>query len=191
MKNFQDWIPMIVAIWTVIAVIWLWMKIGKSGRQFFGLIAVVLAVAVFFFIQTFVAFSQKTLVATVTAVAVENKPHTLLITLKRAERTEAETYEIAGDRWFLQVAVVELQPYMHFIGMKSVYSLTRLNGQFDSTSNKTSAPINLGGFALYEKTDDWMNIPFIRSAYGNSVIKTVGEFRVYADVNGELSATQV
>jgi len=191
-KNFQDWIPAIVLVWTAIAVIWLWMKIGKSGRQFFGLILVILVVAVFFIIQSFTMFAQETLVATVTCAMVTNKPHTMVVSLKRADRKETETYEMGGDRWMLQSSVIRVQPYLHFLGISSGYSLTRLNPQFDDDKGHEVKPIDLGGI-YFERSNAWMYLPLIASTYGSGVIEPCNNanYNVFADIDGSMFAKPV
>lgn len=175
-----------VVVLVCIAGIYLWMKIGKYAMQLIGVLLLIMLGLAFAFIHTFQAFSQQTKIATVHCSMVANKSHTMVLDMN------GESYTLEGDRWQLQSSVVEVQPWLQFLGVKSGYTLDRLDSQFDDPNHENVRPIQLGGFSLYKSTDAWMFFPLIRSAYGNGVIQNCDgrTYNVFVDANGDMSANR-
>ena len=99
-------------------------------------------------------------------------------------------YPITGREMMLQTSVVEIQPWLHFLGMKSGYTWDRLDPEFSDTNHPTVRPVQLGGFSLYKATDAWMWFPIIKSAYGNGVVIPCDrrQYNILVDQAGDLSA---
>jgi hypothetical protein len=116
--------------------------------------------------------------------AAANVPHTMLVELN------GKTYYLGGDLWMLQSSTIEIQPWLYFLGIKSGYTLDRLDSQFDDPNHDTVKPIQLGGFSFYKNTDLWMFFPLMKSAYGSSVVEPCDgrDYVVLVDVNGDLLA---
>ena len=164
-----------------IALVWLWMKIGKHGMQLIAALLVILVGYAFFVVHS---ISDSPLVASIKCVQVTNQPHAMVVTMND------KSYEMHGDRWMLQTSAVQVQPWMYFLGIKSGYTLDRLNSQYDDDNAHSQKPVELGGFSLYKATDLWRYIPLIRSAYGSGVIEPCdGEkYVVHADASGTMYA---
>lgn len=145
----------------VIVIVYLYRKIGRHGLGLIGLIAVLLVGYAFFVVHS---ISSDPVAATVTCHQVANQSNTMVVTLN------GETYELNGTRWMLQTSVVQVQDWAYFLGIRSGYTLDRLNGQFDDNQQHGQKPIELGGFSLYKSTELWRYVPLIKSSYGNGII---------------------
>ncbi|MEU4600184.1 hypothetical protein [Nocardia sp. NPDC023988] len=96
--------------------------------------------------------------------------------------TNRTTHRIEGDLWVMQAAIVELEPWVNALGFHSGYTLTRLYGQRLDGRPTTQSHIFLNGsdrdFFEDMRENRWYTSPFIRSAYGNAVIASPGEYDV-------------
>jgi hypothetical protein len=169
---------------SVILLVRLWLTLGRAGSAILMALVAIALIACFVFVHSFQAFSKQTQVATVHCEAAATVPHTMLVELN------GKTYYLGGDLWMLQSSTIEIQSWLHFLGVSSGYTLDRLDSQFDDPSHQTVKPIQLGGFSLYKKTDLWMFFPLIKSAYGSSVVEPCNgrDYVVLVDVNGDMLA---
>ncbi|MFD4431865.1 hypothetical protein [Nocardia sp. NPDC058497] len=92
------------------------------------------------------------------------------------------THIVEGNLWVLQANIVELHPWVNALGFHSGYKLTRLYGQRLDGKHTTQDHIMLNGTDqdFFEDMNEgtWYTSPFIKSAYGNAVIATPGEYDV-------------
>ncbi|WP_054813325.1 hypothetical protein [Nocardia arizonensis] len=94
-----------------------------------------------------------------------------------------EKYRVQGDLWVLQANIVELEPWVNALGFHSGYRVTRLYGQrldgIATTQNQIFVNGEDSDFFDDMRDGKWYTEPFVRSAYGNAVIATPGEYDVY------------
>lgn len=94
-----------------------------------------------------------------------------------------ETFRVEGDLWVLQANIVELEPWVNALGFHSGYKVSRLYGQNLDGAATSQNHIFLNGddrdFFADMRDGKWWTAPFVRSAYGNAVIATPGEYDVY------------
>ncbi|MFC4126476.1 hypothetical protein [Nocardia rhizosphaerae] len=92
------------------------------------------------------------------------------------------TQRIEGNLWVLQANIVELHPWVNALGFHSGYKITRLYGQrLDGKATRQDHIfLNGGDRDFFEDMNEksWYTSPFVRSAYGNAVIATPGEYDV-------------
>lgn len=173
----------------IIVGVWLWLKLGKYIMTML-IIAILVALAgCFVVLHSFQSIGQAPM-ATVRCSTVANIPHAMVVELSTPGGTLSHAYSLSGDRWMLQSSVVEVQPWLYFMGVTSGYTLDRLDGQFDDVNAHSARPIELGGFSLYKSTDAWRYLPLIKSTYGNGVIEPCDgrTYNVFVDKSGKMSA---
>lgn len=92
------------------------------------------------------------------------------------------THRVEGNLWVLQANIVELHPWVNALGFHSGYKITRLYGQRLDGKHTTQDHIMLNGSDrdFFEDMNEgtWYTSPFVKSAYGNAVIATPGEYDV-------------
>ena len=138
-------------------------------------------------VQTFLGLTGEIHAAHVTATPIHNAPHMLSVALtvydEHGEVTSQQTYLVEGDRWVLQANILQLKDWVNILGVHSGYQVTRLFGQYDDGRSPTQRQIFLDGtdeaFFRSMRDHDWWTTPFVRSAYGNAVIATPGDYDVY------------
>ncbi|MBF6140372.1 hypothetical protein [Nocardia farcinica] len=160
------------------------------GRGAGGLVLLVVAVLLLWFatvLQTYLGLTGEIKAAHAVVTPVDGADHQLEVdlTLFGDEDTpeRRETFRVQGDLWVLQANIVELEPWVNALGFHSGYKLTRLYGQRLDGVATTQNHIFLDGEDrdFFEDMRDgaWWTDPFVRSAYGNAVIATPGEYDVY------------
>ncbi|MBH0779971.1 hypothetical protein [Nocardia bovistercoris] len=137
--------------------------------------------------QTYLGLSGEIKAAHVVVKEVGGQDHQLEVELTlfddegKTDRTEK--YQVQGDLWVLQANIVELEPWVNALGFHSGYRVTRLYGQRLDGVATTQNHIFVNGddrdFFDDMRDGSWYTEPFVRSAYGNAVIATPGEFDVY------------
>ncbi|RMI35226.1 hypothetical protein [Nocardia stercoris] len=162
----------------------------RLGRGASGVLVLILAVVLFgitALIQTYLGLTGEVKAAHIVASPLSNAPHMMSVELtlydgdgKTASR---RTYQVEGDMWVLQADIVELSHWVNVLGVHSGYKVTRLFGEREDGSPVTSPQIfvNGGDGDFFHDMHDgsWWTKPFVRSAYGNAVIATPGEYDVY------------
>ncbi|ATL71052.1 hypothetical protein [Nocardia terpenica] len=165
-----------------------WRVLARRGLGAFTLVLVaVVALWVTTLLQTYLGLTGEVKAAHVVATAVANEPHTLDVDLTlfgdEDHAEQHQRYRIEGDMWVLQANIVELEHWVNTLGFHSGYKVTRLFGQrLDGVSPKQNQ-IFLGGgdqdFFADMQRGSWYTKPFVRSAYGNAVIATPGNYDVF------------
>lgn len=138
-------------------------------------------------LQTYLGLTGEIRAAHVVAKPVAGQEHQLDLVLTQFDEDgtagDPTTHRIEGDLWALQSNIVELEPWVNALGFHSGYKITRLFGQrLDGKSpTQDHTFLNGGDRDFFEDMNEnrWYTSPFIRSAYGNAVIATPGEYDVF------------
>lgn len=160
------------------------------GRGAGGLVLLVVAVLLLWvatLMQTYLGLSGEIKAAHVVVSEVAGEDHQLEVDLTlygdddNPERREK--FRVQGDLWVLQANIVELEPWVNALGFHSGYKVSRLYGQrldgVATTQNHIFLNGDDTGFFADMRDGKWWTDPFVRSAYGNAVIATPGEYDVY------------
>ncbi|MGW5570689.1 hypothetical protein ACWEVD_05755 [Nocardia thailandica] len=181
-------IGLALLVWAVLAV-----RRSKPraaiGRGLPGLVVLLVAVVLLWIatlLQTYLGLSGEIRAARVVATPVAGQQHRLDIELTLFdgdEITDRSTFQVEGDLWVLQADLVELHPWVNALGFHSGYRVSRLYGQRLDGAPVTQHQIMLAGddrdFFTDMNEKRWYTNPFVRSAYGNAVIATPGEYDVF------------
>ncbi|SLJ35971.1 Uncharacterised protein [Mycobacteroides abscessus subsp. abscessus] len=112
-------------------------------------------------LQTYLGLTGEIKAAHAVVTPVDGADHQLEVdlTLYGDEDTpeRRETFRVQGDLWVLQANIVELEPWVNALG-------------FHGEDRDFFEDMRDGA---------WWTDPFVRSAYGNAVIATPGEYDVY------------
>ena len=159
------------------------------GRAVPGLALLVVAVVLLWIatlLQTYLGLTGEIKAAHVVAKPVAGQPHHLDLELTQFDEdgtVHRSTHRIVGDQWTLQANIVELEPWVNALGFHSGYKISRLYGQRTDgkATNQDHVLLNGGDRDFFEdmNEDRWYTSPFVRSAYGNAVIATPGEYDVF------------
>ncbi|WP_040792464.1 hypothetical protein [Nocardia paucivorans] len=156
---------------------------GAGGLVLLVVAAVLLWIATL--LQAYLGLSGEVKAAHVIVTPVDDREHLLRVELTLYEDGEAKRseYEVEGDLWVLQAQIVELHPWVNALGFHSGYQVSRLYGQrLDGIATGQNHIFLNGGdrdFFADMNEGRWYTEPFVRSAYGNAVIATPGEYDVY------------
>ncbi|MDO3645968.1 hypothetical protein [Nocardia mangyaensis] len=158
------------------------------GRGVPGLALLLVAVLLLWIatlLQTYLGLSGEIKAAHVIAKPVAGQQHQLdlELTLYDEGSERRSTHRVEGDLWALQANIVELHPWVNAMGFHSGYKITRLFGQRidGKATTQDHVLLNGGDRDFFEDMNDgaWFTSPFVKSAYGNAVIATPGEYDVY------------
>jgi hypothetical protein len=160
------------------------------GRGAGGLGLLVVAVVLLWvatLIQTYLGLSGEIKAAHVAVSPVEGQEHRLDVDITlygdKDHGEKHDKYQVEGDLWVLQANIVELEPWVNALGFHSGYKVTRLYGQRLDGVATTQNQIFVNGddkdFFNDMRKGRWWTQPFVRSAYGNAVIATPGEYDVF------------
>ncbi|MBB5914227.1 putative membrane protein [Nocardia transvalensis] len=161
-----------------------------AGRGSGALVLVLVAVVILWvttLLQAYLGLTGEVKAAHVVATQAKDEPNTLDVELTlygdgdHADRHEK--YRVEGDLWVLQANIVELEHWVNTLGFHSGYKVTRLFGErLDGVAAKQNH-IFLNGsdrdFFEEMQNKTWYTKPFVRSAYGNAVVATTGEYDVF------------
>ncbi|WP_063034514.1 hypothetical protein [Nocardia grenadensis] len=158
---------------------------GAGGALLLVAAALVLWIATL--VQTYLGLTGEMRAAHVVVAPVSEAEHQLEVELTLFDAdggtTERSTHRVEGDMWVLQAQLVELEPWVNALGFHSGYKVSRLYGQrLDGVATRQNHIfLNGGDRDFFEDMTEsrWFTSPFVRSAYGNAVIATPGEYDVF------------
>jgi hypothetical protein len=158
---------------------------GAGGVLLLAAAALVLWIATL--VQTYLGLTGEVRAAHVVVAPVSGAEHQLEVQLTLfytdGGTTERSTHRVEGDMWVLQAQLVELEPWVNALGFHSGYKVSRLYGQrLDGVATaQNHIFLNGGDRDFFEDMSEnrWFTSPFVRSAYGNAVIATPGEYDVF------------
>lgn len=151
------------------------------------LVAAALVLWIVTLVQTYLGLTGEVRAAHVVVAPVSGAEHQLEVQLTLFDTdggtTERSTHRVEGDMWVLQAQLVELEPWVNALGFHSGYKVSRLYGQrLDGVATRQNHIfLNGGDRDFFEDMSEnrWYTSPFVRSAYGNAVIATPGEYDVF------------
>ncbi len=175
---------------------------SKKSMGFFSTLFLLLVFAIILLVlsvmRLYTSFSSHELVAIVECYYRtdfgENAFELVLTRVVDKKYQTPESYIIRGQDWSLGGDIVEWQSYMNFIGLKSMYRLTRLQGRYDDAEDEMTQTLTAYPLVKDEKSEFWeklydiaVELPIIKSAHKNFVAAHpfFGDyFEVYATPSG-------
>ena len=174
----------------------------KSSR--FGFLSAIfllllLSVTIFFsaFIRSYHAFTKKELVAIVKCYPPQSKNANFdltLITIVDGAKEDSMRFPIKGNQWALGGDILKWDDVVNFLGLHTMYRLTRLEGRYARAADQSEKPSTVYALGKEEQSPVWRmlytighRLPFVTSVYGNTVFNypAFGSyFKVYVTTSG-------
>ncbi len=164
------------------------------------LLAVAVSAAVLFlfaFIQSYTAFTHRTLATTVYCTPVpevEGEMTLWLVTFKLPTVANLRKYRLQGQQWAIEGHILKWDDWLNFLGLQTMYKLTRVRGRYLRVEDEVGKPST--AYSLIENEEDprwrWLyeygaRLPFVTAVYGNTVFTFPSEtktFRIYVTTSG-------
>ena len=148
-------------------------------------------------LKSYHVFTGKQLVAVVQCQPLRDRDYDFelkLIPVIGSTRQDATTFKLRGDQWALEGNILKWKEIVNFLGLKTMYQLTRVRGRFLSSQKEESEPSSVYSLADEERAQKWKwlykygyKLPFVTSAYGNTVYTYPTpnkELKVYVTTSG-------
>jgi hypothetical protein len=149
------------------------------------------------FIQSYTVFTQRELAAKVHCVPVAgtNDQMVLELTTQATPTTEqVRRYQLRGQQWSIEGHILTWDPRLNFLGLKTMYKLTRVRGRYLRAEDEASKPATVYSLVAREEDPRWRwlylygpRLPFVQAVYGNTVFTFPAEgktFAIYVTASG-------
>ena len=130
------------------------------------------------FLRSFHVFTQKQLVAMIQCYPARDSDANFEIQLDRIVKGQphsAGRYEIKGQQWAIGGNIIKWEPWVSFLGMETMYRLSRLEGRYIKASDQQASPQTVYSLTKTEQSSFWNfidrfgeKLPFIDAGYGNT-----------------------
>jgi len=134
------------------------------------------------FLRTYQAFTCEKPVAQIQVQPVDT-PQTSRVQLSLfISEDSVTTYQflLKGDQWMLEGDIAQLENWLHFLGLKNRYRLTRIRGRYFRTQDEIQQPATIYSLVKEEDHPIWrflyrsgQRLPFVRTVYGNAVFQNL------------------
>ena len=168
------------------------------------LLMILLAVAVssailflFAFIQSYTAFTHRELAVTVYCTPVPGAKNEMVIELVTFESPTVgylRQYRLLGQQWAIEGHIVKWDDWLNFLGLRTMYKLTRVRGRYLRAEDETHKPAAAYSLVAREEDPGWRwlyeygaRLPFVHAVYGNTVFtfpSAAKAFRIYVTTSG-------
>jgi hypothetical protein len=156
--------------------------IGGTIKLLIMLVLIASALALLFYtalLRSYHAFTGKQLVAIVYCQPIQDRDFDFELTLiPIVNETPQDTnkFVLRGDQWALEGNILKWKNYMTFLGLKTMYKLTRIRGRHLNARRESVEPKSVYALADEERAKKWKwlykyghRLPMVDSAYGNEV----------------------
>jgi hypothetical protein len=130
------------------------------------------------FLQSYTSFTQLERIATVYCTPVpdsENDMFLRLVMVNSSTGGRIQEYRVLGQQWVIEGHVLKWDNWLIFLGLPTMYKLTRVRGRYLKAEDEASMPST--AYSLVPKEEDpfWMwlyqhgsRLPFVKAVYGNA-----------------------
>ncbi|NIR52867.1 hypothetical protein GWO43_30080, partial [candidate division KSB1 bacterium] len=166
----------------------------NTFRFVFTILWISVSAAVLFlaaFIQSYDRFTHKELVAEVHCMALEEGDGTASMYLELTpfsdgERQKTLKFLLNGDQWALEGDILKWDDFMNFLGIHTMYKLTRIRGRYINYQDEISRKPSVYSLIEKEERPEWRwlykyghKLRFVDAVYGNTVFTYPSETNVY------------
>ncbi len=174
--------------------------IASTWRLFLILLLISASIALLFlgaFVQSYTAFTQRELVATIHCKTVPGTEDTMVLELVAPQSptiARNRRYLLRGQQWTVEGHILKWDDWLNFLGLRTMYKLTRVRGRYLRADDEMSKPATV--YSLVPNEDDsawrWLyeygpRLPFVQAVYGNTVFTFPSEaktFGIYVTTSG-------
>jgi hypothetical protein len=142
------------------------------------------------FIQSYTVYTQRELAATVHCAPVPGTSDQMVLELampKTPTTEQVRRYLLRGQQWSIEGHILTWDPWLNFLGLKTMYKLTRVRGRYLRADEEMNKPATV--YSLVPREDDprwrWLylygpRLPFVQAVYGNTVFTFPAEGKTFA-----------
>ena len=180
--------------------------IASTLRLLFILLLITVSLTMLFlgaFIQSYTAFTRRELAATVRCTPVRGTEDVMILnlaTIKSPETAFIRRYRLRGQQWSIEGNILKWDDWLNFIGLHTMYKLTRVRGRYLRTKDEMNKPATVYSLVTDEEDPRWRwlyeygaRLPFVESVYGNTVFTFPSEtktFGIYVTTSGFMIAEE-
>ncbi len=174
----------------------------------FGCLVRVLVLAAFFwfgttmlalavFTRSYYKFTDQKLVAEVICEPTTYQDYTMHFSItKRHGRDAGKTYSyyLRGERWFVEGDILKWRPVANFLGLETMYRLSKVGGDFWRVEDQKMNPQSIETLANDRLPTFWQwlynygnSLPFVQDVYSDRVAKPPArgrKFNIYVTTSG-------
>ena len=174
--------------------------ITSTLRLLIILLVIAISVATLFllaFLQSYTSFTQLERIATVYCTPVpdsENDMVLRILMVKSSTGGRLRQYRVLGQQWVIEGHVLKWDNWVNFLGLPTMYKLTRVRGRYLKAEDEASMPSTAYSLVLKEEDPFWMwlyqhgsRLPLVKAVYGNATYTFPSEskaFYLYATTSG-------
>ena len=180
--------------------------IASTLRLLFILLLITVSLTMLFlgaFIQSYTAFTRRELAATVRCTPVRGTEDVMILnlaTIKSPETAFIRRYRLRGQQWSIEGNILKWDDWLNFIGLHTMYKLTRVRGRYLRTEDEMNKPATVYSLVTDEEDPRWRwlyeygaRLPFVEAVYGNTVFTFPSEtktFGIYVTTSGFMIAEE-
>ena len=155
------------------------------------------------FLQSYTAFTRRELAATVRCTPVRGTEDVMILnlaTIKSPETAFIRRYRLRGQQWSIEGNILKWDDWLNFIGLHTMYKLTRVRGRYLRTEDEINKPATVYSLVADEEDRRWRwlyeygaRLPFVEAVYGNTVFTFPSEtktFGIYVTTSGFMIAEE-
>ena len=149
------------------------------------------------FIQSYKSFTKEELVAEVRCVPLEDGSGSIYLEISEIEggrKRGSQEFILNGDQWALEGDVLKWDDWLNFVGLHTMFKLTRVRGRFVNYEDEISQKPSVFSLVKSESNPKWRwlykygyKLRFVSAVYGNTVYTYPAKgkvFEVYVTTSG-------
>ena len=180
--------------------------IFSTLRLLFILLLIVVSLTMLFlgaFMQSYTAFTRRELAATIHCSPVRGTQDVMILHLATIESPQTafiRRYRLRGQQWSIEGHILKWDDWLNFIGLHTMYKLTRVRGRYLRTEDEINKPATVYSLVTDEENPRWRwlyeygaRLPFVEAVYGNTVFTFPSEtktFGIYVTTSGFMIAEE-
>lgn len=180
--------------------------IASTLRLLFILLLIAVSLTMLFlgaFMQSYTAFTHRELAATVHCTAVRGTKDVMILHLAIIESPQTafiHRYRLRGQQWSIEGDILKWDDWLNFIGLHTMYKLTRVRGRYLRTEDEMNMPATVYSLVADEEDPRWRwlyeygaRLPFVEAVYGNTVFTFPSDtktFGIYVTTSGFMIAEE-
>ncbi|TDI94920.1 MAG: hypothetical protein E2O77_00105 [Caldithrix sp.] len=141
------------------------------------------------FIQSYKSFTKEELIAEIRCVSLEDGSDTMVLDISKIEggqKLSSQEFILNGDQWALEGDVLKWDDWLNFVGLHTMFKLTRVRGRFVNYEDEISQKPSVFSLVKSESNPKWRwlykygyKLRFVSAVYGNTVYTYPAKGKVY------------
>ena len=141
------------------------------------------------FIQSYKSFTKEELIAEIRCVSLEDGSDTMVLDISKIEggqKLSSQEFMLNGDQWALEGDVLKWDDWLNFVGLHTMFKLTRVRGRFVNYEDEISQKPSVFSLVKSESNPKWRwlykygyKLRFVSAVYGNTVYTYPAKGKVY------------